>query len=480
MEQGTDRQLVAYLVRTSGPLAGTRHLLGSEVTRIGRSRDNDIVIAGSDAAIVSSQHCEIRRTGEGFRIADLGSTNGTLVNGEKVSEAELHPPCSIRLGPGGPELTLLEDEASELDLNRTMRVPAEPEPPAEQAITAPTKIAQTEERILLEAVARARAARHSGAANQTTVIMRDMLRGALERSRKRWRKALVALAIALVVVGAFAGWKVWELRNQRNGIDQQIRELEGRLSQLGEHSAQAEELIAKLTAVQEAGRALEKNVLYRLGVPGRDTFVEREIKILLAEFGAEVYRVPPEFLAQVSRFLERYQGPDRPHMGRALGRSRPVLERVRAILEQNLLPADLAYMVLVESALDSTQESPAAAAGLWQFTPATARQYGLRVNGGGADERYDLTKSTGAAARYIRDLILDFGAGSSVMLALAAYNVGPARVKGAIREQVRDPIKQRDFWYLYRVRAIPAETREYVPKVIAAMIIGRSPQRFGF
>jgi membrane-bound lytic murein transglycosylase D len=95
------------------------------------------------------------------------------------------------------------------------------------------------------------------------------------------------------------------------------------------------------------------------------------------------------------------------------------------------------------------------------------------------DERLDLRKATRAGCRYLRNLILDFGAGSSVMLALAAYNLGPTRVKQAITK-VEDPIKQRNFWYLYRARALPAETREYVPKVFAAIIIGRNPDRFGF
>ena len=112
-------------------------------------------------------------------------------------------------------------------------------------------------------------------------------------------------------------------------------------------------------------------------------------------------------------------------------------------------------MVLVESAFLSENLSRAGAVGLWQFTPATARAYGLRVNNN-VDERLDARKATRAGCKYIRELILEFGAGSSVMLALAAYNLGPGKVRQAVR-RVSDPIKQRDFWYLYRTRALPGE-----------------------
>jgi membrane-bound lytic murein transglycosylase D len=96
------------------------------------------------------------------------------------------------------------------------------------------------------------------------------------------------------------------------------------------------------------------------------------------------------------------------------------------------------------------------------------------------DERKDLVKSTYATCKYLRDLILDFGTGSSVMLALAAYDSGTTTVKQAVSKTVRDPIKQRNFWYLYRSQALPHETREYVPRVFAAILIGRNPAHFGF
>jgi len=151
---------------------------------------------------------------------------------------------------------------------------------------------------------------------------------------------------------------------------------------------------------------------------------------------------------------------------------------MQRILQEAHLPPDLAYMAVVESAVTNGQTSAAGAAGVWQFTAPTARAFGLTVNRD-LDERLDLRKSTLAACKVLRELILDFGAGSSVMLALAAYNSGSTKVKQVIRK-VPDPIKQRSFWYLYRVNALPAETREYVPKVIAAMIIARDPGQFGF
>jgi membrane-bound lytic murein transglycosylase D len=95
------------------------------------------------------------------------------------------------------------------------------------------------------------------------------------------------------------------------------------------------------------------------------------------------------------------------------------------------------------------------------------------------DQRTDPVASTRAACRLLRDLIIEFGNGSSVMLALAAYNGGLSKVKSAVRH-VKDPIRQRNFWYLYRTKALPAETREYVPKVVAAMIVGRNAEHYGF
>ncbi len=206
--------------------------------------------------------------------------------------------------------------------------------------------------------------------------------------------------------------------------------------------------------------------------------VTSQVNELMREFGAEDYSVPFDFVNEVDRFIRQYQQEDRDLIVRALEGERENMERVREIFRHNHMPEDLAYMALVESGLIQSSASQEGAAGFWQFTETTAREYGMKVEEG-VDERLDLAKSTEAASRYLRDLILDFGSGSSIMLAMAAYNSGPEAVRRAVRN-VKDPIKQRNFWYLYCTRALPDETREYVPKVFAAIIVGRNPRQFGF
>src|SRR5437879_492272 len=93
----------AWLVRLSGPLDGMRHLIRGDVLRVGRDPTNDVVLDSVEAAIVSARHFEIRREGDSYRLFDLNSTNGTFVDGKRVSQTPLRPHSLIRLGPNGPQ-----------------------------------------------------------------------------------------------------------------------------------------------------------------------------------------------------------------------------------------------------------------------------------------------------------------------------------------------------------------------------------------
>ncbi len=477
----------AWLIRMTGALAGTRHLVRGSVVRLGRDPANDVVLDSKESEIVSARHLEIRRKGDTYRLYDLNSTNGTYLNGKRVSEVTLDPSSVIMLGPNGPEFRFELDTLHLSDLKQTIAASETTAKSQELSVgnvsivmdSSGAPMGSEHEALLHEAVKRARQARRMGIGGQTATIMREALHKAIHRSSRKFKVAIVALAVLLISVTTYAAWTVRHLKRQKLSIDDQIRQIESELRANADDPKRVDKLIEEVNNYQAQAHQVQKNLLYRLGVrsPEQD-FIESEIKTLMAEFGAEEYSIPPEFVEQVRRFIRQYQGRDRAHIERALGLARKELQAVRKQLESDNLPQDLAYMVLVESALIAGDSSPAGTAGLWQFTPGTARAYGLRV-ADGVDERLNSRKATQAAGRYIRELILDFGSGSSVMLALAAYNLGPGKLKRAIRT-VEDPIKQRNFWYLYRVRALPTETREYIPKIIAAIIVGRNPDRFGF
>lgn len=461
----------------SGPLAGTRYQLQEGVLRIGRAPDNDIVTQGQQSATVSLYHLEISGEGGRYRVRDVGSTNGTYIDGEQISDAEVHPPSVIRLGSNGPEFAVTTEQAETSDLGRTLVIPAGIQLPA-AAPAAPAAAAGEHEALLSEAVQQARQARAEGKGDQTMMLMRNVLSHALQRNSSRFRLTIGILVAALLGTVGFSVWKLTALKREKVAIDDRIRQIEIRLEK-DETPQEAERLITELSTYQDEARTLERNVLYRYAVRQQQNFVTNEIRAIMAEFGAETYSVPPEFEQGVTQYIEKYRGSDRALMERALNEAGGKLTEIRTILQTENLPPDLAFIPLVESALGPQQVSAAGAAGPWQLTPPTARILGLRVDGA-VDERLDLRKATLAGCRYLRNLILDFGSGSSVMLALAAYNLGPTKVKLAVTKVVQDPIKQRNFWYLYRTRALPAETREYVPKVFAAIIIGRNPARFGF
>jgi hypothetical protein len=152
-------------------------------------------------------------------------------------------------------------------------------------------------------------------------------------------------------------------------------------------------------------------------------------------------------------------------------RSNSYLEMARAEFRRAGVPEDLVWLALVESVWNPRAVSPAAAGGIWQFIPKTATEYGLRVASGN-DERSDPMKQTRVAATYLSDLHTIFG---DWALAMAAYNSGEPRVMDAIVKNGR-----ANFWELYEKQLLPKETRDYVPKILAAIKVAGHAQSYGF
>lgn len=154
-----------------------------------------------------------------------------------------------------------------------------------------------------------------------------------------------------------------------------------------------------------------------------------------------------------------------------LGRSGKYLEMMKEILREKNVPEDVVFLSLIESGFNPNAYSIARAAGPWQFIASTARNYGLEINWW-KDERRDPVKSTEAAADYLKDLYNMFG---SWNLAMAAYNAGEGRIMRALKKSKAD-----NYWALLNTKHIHTETKEYVPRFIAASLIAANPQEFGF
>ncbi len=221
--------------------------------------------------------------------------------------------------------------------------------------------------------------------------------------------------------------------------------------------------------------------------------VEGESATLRSMFDIDVANF--EEHARVRFWVTFFSGPARERMGIWLQRMPRYEPGFRAKLIAKGLPGDLAYLPLIESGYSSTAVSRARAVGMWQFMRATGRFYGLAVDAW-VDERRDVPKATDAAVRYLADLTKRFG---SAYLAAAAYNGGPGRIQRGLNRMGPDDDEAAEddstaaadedgsplagdvaFFQLADTRFIRQETKDYVPKLIAAAMIAKRPERYGF
>ncbi len=177
--------------------------------------------------------------------------------------------------------------------------------------------------------------------------------------------------------------------------------------------------------------------------------------------------LPSPLPPRVLQAIEVFTGPGRGYFTRWLARKSRYADLITRRLSERHMPKDLIYLAMVESGFNPKAWSHANASGLWQFVGSTARRYGLNDDWW-VDPRRDPESSTKAALDYLEDLYSEFGDWS---LAMAAYNCGEGRI-----EKLRQSDSTLGFWDM----DLPEETRFYVPKILAAMIIGHNPTVFGF
>lgn len=284
---------------------------------------------------------------------------------------------------------------------------------------------------------------------------RELALGHLEGARDEFDRAVDVLLESPDVVRADA-----RLREHLDRLVDRVSALEWAAVATGDGFAEAHSEPASIDALLALGEL--------------DATLPQPITADTVEADLEATRhdIPIPINARVLRYVELFQGRLREFLADGLARGAQYLPMIQSVFRAEGLPLDLAYVPLVESAFKPTAVSRAKARGVWQFMKGTALENGLATDWY-LDERADPEKATRAAARYLKSLYDTF---QDWHLALASYNGGPGRVQRALART-----RKNDFWSLTTSsRYLPRETREYVPMILAAVVIARNPAQYGF
>jgi hypothetical protein len=390
----------------------------------------------------------IEEVSDGHELSDLGSANGTFLNGELIEQTVFLEPGDEICVAG--EVVLLYDPKRHIGWMVTAGV------------------------VLLLALAVAAVAWSIQARywywaplwDDTVEDARDTAAGGVEAwlagdaaGAKRQIQAAYWLLYSGDRLADVPREDVWDVGlarlNEALGGETDLREV------FREVSAPPPETVARIEeADTRPGCRLDEAGAADLG-----PCLEEWVDYVCAELRQDPERIPDWFYGEVGRSLRHESG----RISRAIERGEPYVPTMKTILEEARMPPLLHYLSMAESGYQPDALSPAGALGQWQFMPATARRYGLMVSGP-VDERRDPGKSTRAAAEYLRDLALEFG-GDSLLLALAGYNRGENGVRGALRK-LDDPFSDRSYWTLVEEELLPAETRHYVARIFAQAVAG--------
>jgi membrane-bound lytic murein transglycosylase D len=250
-------------------------------------------------------------------------------------------------------------------------------------------------------------------------------------------------------------------------------------------SAELDSLVDRITSIELAGLRTGAGLIEAPPEPAaidelltaaavdRPTPAATTAETVAADLAKTSHDIPIPQNAKVLQYIELFQGRLHDFMQEGLDRGQQYLPMIMRTFQEEKVPLDLAYLPLVESAFKTNALSRASARGMWQFMQGTAREHDLAFSWF-VDERGDPEKATRAAAQYLKTLNEFFD--GDWHFALASYNAGPGRLQTAAKRS-----KKTDFWAIASsTRYLPRETREYVPMVLAAIVIARNPELYGF
>jgi len=410
-------------------------LLAAGTVSLGRHSRNTIALSAEDKC-VSGYHALIYVSPGKLLLQDMQSTNGTYVNGSKIQEERtIKEGDEIGLGMTGPRFRVIRganvDTAPKRQDINVSQIPVKP-------ITQTTTIKKS--------------ANDNPSVTQTIAVKKSAV-----------PKHIISIGIAAAVLTALIF--VISFTSGNTGKTKPSSSASPRFN---------------FTPAEHSSNNIDDDLddIGRGGASAGRSVTEERIDAILRRFGERDYQIPPEMVARVEFYIAREIGPRRRTVAMFMERRKQYFPMIQRVFAEKNIPLDLAYVSIVESGLDPQALSHAGAKGIWQFMPKTARAYGLEVSSH-RDDRTDPEKSTYAAAAYFRHLIAIFGSRSSVMLCMAAYNAGETRIINALK-RIEDPMNNRDFWYLYRRKWLAEETNEYIPQILALIIISEHMEEYGF
>jgi hypothetical protein len=521
-----------YLEITRGIEQGRRYPLSDGAISIGRSTQNSIAIHSLEKN-VSSHHSIIYKSPERIMVQDLQSTNGTYVNERKIAEQDIFPGNEIGFGKNGPRLKLIESE-TELSTDYGNQPDGAETIAGMQDNGISPILPKTSKKALGNGdtpqtgnAASAGSMKSTRENSDTSLTMEfgqkladknihasdlqklmkngkrlervleqanigstqtDMLRAMYDANRETRHKWLwivfivVTISVAAVSVFAVRAYRYRRIVDTAQMLKKDIVEYDKRIAQVNSdpdaNKAEIERLINELEAKEKIFSSIQPKIAEDDYGKFYSDPLEKDIDRILQQFGESDYHIPREMVERVKYYINLYSGSLHKTIGHYLKRKNKYFPMIQKTFRDKNLPLELAYIAMLESGFNPMALSSAGARGMWQFMPATGVRFNLTI-GGDVDERTDPAKATEAASQYFRELIGMFGGKSSVMLCMAAYNAGEGRILKALRK-IDDPMRNRDFWYIYRMGYLADETNEYIPKVIALMIISEHPQRHGF
>lgn len=456
-----------YIEIVSGLDKGKFYPLADGANSLGRNKNNTIVLNSQEKS-VSNHHAIIYKSPGRVYFQDLKSTNGSYINEIRLDDGILVNNDSIRFGKTGTQLRII---ISETELTAPIQNPDFPgfaitnftTAEKENQLRTTGPIDRNEKELLSS----------PEEINENLKIPNQYIKhlyepGSVRKNRlkfffsdllnsSKWQFTIVFLILVSLLPIAF-----FIPRNNLSLLDHKKPETDKHIRNQDEAELHTDEPEYPDSDSSSATSLTLQN----------------EITKILSKFGEIDYSIPDDMFERVQYYLDLFSGKMKPIITIHIKRKQKHFPLIQRILKEKNLPVELAYIAMLESGLNPFAKSNAGAYGIWQFMPATARRFGLIVNED-TDERTDTEKSTYAAAAYFNELIALYGGDKSIMLAMAAYNAGEGKINKALKK-IENPLKNRDFWYLYRKGYLAEETNEYIPKIVALIIICKNRKTFGF